>query len=58
MTKVKATEPFPVYWNYQVWNLAEGEEVSGGLADHLLATGGPVVEVPDEPATRSKSTKR
>lgn len=39
---VKTTESFSVYWNYQVWHLAKGETVSGGLADYLMETGSPV----------------
>jgi len=48
--QVKATEKFSVYWNYQVWNLAEGETVSGGLADYLLKTSSPVEEIATGPA--------
>jgi len=50
MTTVKATEGFSVYWNYQVWHLAKGEEVSGGLADYLLATSSPVEGLDAVPA--------
>jgi hypothetical protein len=50
MTSVKATERFSVYWNYQVWPLVEGQQVDGELADYLLATGSPVVELSAEPA--------
>lgn len=50
MTRVKALKTFQVYWNYQVWHLAEGHEVSGGLADYLLATASPVEEVSTGPA--------
>lgn len=49
MTSVKTTEKCSVYWNYQVWNLAKGERVDGGLADYLLETGGPVEELETEP---------
>jgi hypothetical protein len=45
MTSVKTTEKFSVYWNYQVWDLAKGEQVDGGLADYLLETGSPVEEL-------------
>jgi hypothetical protein len=48
--QVKTTAKFSVYWNYQVWPLAEGEMVSGGLADYLFATGSPVEEVASGPA--------
>jgi hypothetical protein len=47
---VTTTEKFSVYWNYQVWHLAKGETVSGGLADYLLETGSPVEEVAVGPA--------
>lgn len=50
MTTVKATETFSVYWNYQVWHLVAGEEVSGGLADYLLATSSPVEQTSPGPA--------
>lgn len=41
---VVATESFGAWWNYQVHNLAAGEVVPDGeFADHLLATGAPVV---------------
>lgn len=49
MTTVKTTEKFSVYWNYQVWSLAKGETVAGGLADYLLETGSPVERL-DAPA--------
>jgi hypothetical protein len=49
----KATETFSVYWNYQVWDLAEGQQVDGGLAEYLLTTGSPVEEVSDTPAVDS-----
>lgn len=49
MASVKTTKKFSVYWNYQVWALAEGETVSGGLADYLLETSSPVERL-DEPA--------
>jgi hypothetical protein len=48
--QVTVTKTFKVYWNYQVWPLAEGETVSGDLADYLLKTGSPVEEVPAGPA--------
>lgn len=46
---VTTTRAFSAYWNYQTWNLAKGEEVSGGLADYLLATGCPVEGFSAEP---------
>lgn len=49
MTSVKTTEKFSVYWHYQVWNLAKGEQVNGGLADYLLETGGPVEKLETAP---------
>jgi hypothetical protein len=48
--QVTTTKAFQVYWNYQVWNLAKGETVSGGLADYLVATSSPVEEIPTGPA--------
>ena len=39
MISAKATEKISVYWNYQVWDLAVGQQVDGGLAEYLLATG-------------------
>jgi hypothetical protein len=48
MTTVRTTEKFSVYWNYQVWPLAKGQAVVGGLADYLLETSSPV-ELVDEP---------
>jgi hypothetical protein len=50
MAAAKATGTFSVYWNYQVWHLAGGEVVDGGLADYLLATGSPVEEISTGPA--------
>lgn len=54
---VKVTETFSVYWNYQVWDLAKGEEVTGGLAEYLLATSSPVEDLSAgrPKATRSKN---
>lgn len=49
MTSVKATEKFSAFWNYQLWDLAKGQQVDGGLADYLLESGCPVERV-DEPA--------
>ncbi|NXY93507.1 hypothetical protein HYE82_03600 [Streptomyces sp. BR123] len=37
--RVKALEALSLYYNYGVTTLAEGEEVKGGLALHLLETG-------------------
>lgn len=50
MATARATGSFSVYWNYQVWHLTVGEQVDGGLADYLLATGSPVEEVSAGPA--------
>lgn len=47
---VKTTRAFSAYWNYQTWHLAAGEEVTGGLADYLLATGCPVEDLATAPA--------
>jgi hypothetical protein len=45
---VVATERFSAWWNYQMQELAAGDVVPDGeLADHLLATGAPVVEQTD-----------
>ena len=46
--RIRAREPIRVYWNYQVHQLAEGEVVKGGLAEHLADS--PCVEVLDQPA--------
>jgi hypothetical protein len=54
----KATETFAVYWNYQVWDLAEGQQVDGGLAEYLLATGSPVEEIAPEQAEPKRRTRR
>lgn len=37
--RVKALEALSLYYNYGIATLAEGEEVKGGLALHLLETG-------------------
>lgn len=59
MSSVTVTKSFQVYWNYQVWDLREGQTVTGGLADYLLATNTAQVEqaaAPSEPkARRGKS---
>lgn len=45
---VVATEPFRVWWNYTMHELAAGDVVPDGeFADHLRATGVPVVEQTD-----------
>ncbi|MFI1580019.1 hypothetical protein [Embleya sp. NPDC020630] len=45
--RVKTTEPLRPYYNYALVDLAEGEEVSGGLALYLLQTGSPVEPLDD-----------
>jgi hypothetical protein len=50
MRSVRTTEPFSVYFNYQVWSLAAGQQVDGELAEYLLATGSPVEEISTGPA--------
>lgn len=42
MTSVKVVGAYCVYHNYMVWDLADGQQVDGELADHLLAQGLPV----------------
>lgn len=45
---VVATEPFRVWWNYFMHDLAAGDVVPDGeFAEHLLTTGAPVVEQTD-----------
>jgi hypothetical protein len=44
------TAAFSVYFNYQVWNLAAGQQVDGELAEYLLATGSAVEEISTGPA--------
>lgn len=43
--RIRALQPVKAYWNYQVHELAEGDVVKGGLAEHLAAD--PRVEVLD-----------
>jgi hypothetical protein len=50
MISVRATEKQSVYFNHQVWTLAEGEQVDGQLAEYLLAHGGKVEEISTGPA--------
>jgi hypothetical protein len=51
MPAVRVTEACRVHYNYGLHPLAEGEEIPAGeFADHLLATGAPVVEVESGPA--------
>lgn len=45
--RVRAREAMQVYYNYRLVGIAEGEEVSGGLALHLLETGSEVEPVDD-----------
>lgn len=45
---IVVTEACRSWWNYQVHDLAAGDVVPAGeFADHLLATGAPVVEETD-----------
>ncbi|MFI6477367.1 hypothetical protein ACIBH1_05505 [Nonomuraea sp. NPDC050663] len=46
--RIRALQPVKAYWNYQVHELAEGDIVKGGLAEHLADD--PRVEVLDQPA--------
>lgn len=46
--RVKALEAFSPYYNYGLVPLAEGEEVSGGLALYLLETGSAVKPLDDD----------
>lgn len=42
---VKADRAFTASWNYQVIEIADGQEIGHELADYLLDTGAPVTEV-------------
>lgn len=42
---IRFTEAFSTYWNHMVHSFREGDVLPGGeFANHLLATGSPVVE--------------
>ncbi|GIG63617.1 hypothetical protein Lfu02_79890 [Longispora fulva] len=56
--RVTAREAFSAYFQYQVHQLAAGQQVDGDLADYLLASGAPVdPEGGDQPRRRGRPAK-